>query len=390
MLRFQVKDEGKKHRYHGKRKSKGNRGSIVRRDDSDSEYEVEPDQYIDIDIGTPSRLRVILEDSTAFRCIHTSPYSKLFEIQRTDKSTEVLIVRWMDPSCSNSDKDDVAISMAPDESVVPTYTGKKRYMHQGAYVSIGFRRYIDGVPLSKIIRKITPEELDHYKLQVSSIITQLSSVVSDHYGSILDGNLKTASVPAYISAHNMVEKLRDANYVGSLVKSTEDDWNHDCKPRLCHGSVWPEHVIVKGTSVEGIVGWSNADFVPETIDRYIYTLWHVRSTKDQDWRRFLYTIPEVDRGAQTFMAQCDMISYAQAISMSRAGRSGAKSVERAAESLLRNTTETDPLWLPPNKRSTRYSVAESVSDAGSLATLTDETIDTWEQFTVTTEQTAKP
>lgn len=390
MLRFQVKDEGKKHRHHGKRKSMGNRGSIVRRDEDDSEYEVEPDQYIDIDIGTPSRLRVILEDSTAFRCIHTSSYSKLFQIERTDKSTEVLIIRWMDPSCSNSDKDDVAISMVPDESIVPSYTGKKRYMHQGAYVSIGFRRYIDGVPLSKIMKKITPEELDHYKLQVSSIITELSSVTSNSYGSVLDGNLKTTSVSAYISAHNMVEKLRDAHYVGSPVESTDDDWNHDCRPRLCHGAMWPEHIIVKGTSVEGIVGWSNADFVPESIDRYTYMLWNVRSARDQDWRQFLYSIPEVDHGAQTFMAQRDMLRYAQAISMSRAGRSGAKSVERAAERLLRDITEMDPLYLPPNKRDTRSSVAESVSDAGSLATLTDETIDTWEQFTVTTEQTAKP
>lgn len=233
-------------------------------------------------------------------------------------------------------------------------------------------------------------KLDHYKLQVSSIITELSSITSDNYGSILDGNLKTTSIPAYISAHNMVEKLRDSQYLGSPVESTEDDWNHDCTPRLCHGAIWPEHVIVKGTSVEGIVGWSSADFVPESIDRYTYMLWHVRGTRDQDWRRFLSSIPETDSEARTFMAQRDMISYAKAISMTRAGRSGAKSVERAAERLLREITEVDPLYLPSNKRSTRSSVAESVSDAGSLATLTDETIDTWEQFTVTTEQTVKP
>jgi hypothetical protein len=390
MLRFQVKDDGRKHKHHRSGKSKQNRGSIIRTNDNDSEYEVDPDQYIDIDIGTPSTLRVILEDSVAFRCIHTSPYSRLFQIERTDKSTEVLVVRWMDPSCSGSDKDDVAISMVQDHSVVPTYTGKKRYMHQGAYVSIGFRKYIDGVPLSKIMKKITPAELDHYKLQVSSIITELSTVCSDYYGSILDGNLKTSTVSGYISAHNMVEKLRNSQYVGSDVEAGAEHWNADCNPRLCHGAMWPEHIIVKGTSVEGIVGWSNADFIPECIDRYTYMLWNVRSTRDQDWRRFLSSVPSVDNAARTYVAQCDMIRYAQAISMSRAGRSGAKSVERAAERILRDTAETDPLWLPANKRSTRSSVAESVSDAASLATLTDETIDTWEQFTVTTEHTAKP
>jgi hypothetical protein len=389
MLRFRVKDDTTRHTHRHSRRSKTKKTNIVHRDEDGSEYEVDSEQYIDVDVGTPSRLRVTLDDAIAFRCIHTSSYSKLFQIQRTGGGSEVLVVRWMDPSCSSSDKDDVAISMVPDQSIVPTYEGKVKYMHQGTYVSVGIRKYIDGQPLSKIMKKITPAELDHYKLQVSSIITELSAVVSDHYGCILDGNLKTSSVPSYISAHNMVEKLRNSHYIGSPVIATEDNWDHNCKPRMCHGAMWPEHIIVKGTSVEGIVGWSSADFVPESVDRYIYMLWHVQGTRDQDWRRFLSFVPTVDSAARTFIAQCEMIRYAQAISMSRAGRSGAKSVERAAERILRDTVETDPLWMRPNKLSTRSSVAESVSDAGSLATLTDETIDTWEQFTVTTENTAK-
>jgi hypothetical protein len=402
MLRFRIKDDNKTPRMHRGKKSRDKRSSVTYKDNDDgSECETDANQYIDVDVGTPTRLRVVLDEAVAFRCIHTSLYSKLFQIQRIDGDSEVLVVRWMDPTCSNSDKDDVAISMVPDDTVAPTYQGKKRYMHEGAYVSVGIRKYIHGEPLSKVIRRATPAELDHYKLQVSSIISDLATVTSDYYGTILDGNLKTSTLAGYISAHNMIEKLRNRDYTGSVLTATERNWNHDAKPRLCHGSLWPEHIIVKGTSVEGIVGWSNADFVSESLDRYTYELWSVNSRTDQRWRTFLQSVPSTDEDALTPTARRDMIKYAQAMSMSKASRGAARAIERHANSMLQVDMNVEPLLIPSERRSARISVAESVnnarlsvaesvSDAASLATLTDQTIDTWEQFTVTTESTAKP
>lgn len=58
-------------------------------------------------------------------------------------------------------------------------------------ISVRFRPYIEGRPLSETLRRLTPKELDHYKLQINAIVREAAMVTSDCYGSILDGNLKT-------------------------------------------------------------------------------------------------------------------------------------------------------------------------------------------------------
>lgn len=35
------------------------------------------------------------------------------------------------------------------------------------------------------------------------------------------------------------------------------------------------------------MGWSSADFMPESIDRYLYKLWYTNGHRNHDWRTFL-------------------------------------------------------------------------------------------------------
>lgn len=385
MLRFSLKDDSsvqlpkQNRKHHSKKHSSGTRNS----DGSG--------KYIDIDIGTPTCIRVSLDTAAEYRCIHSSKYSKLFQIRQEDGSSETLVVRWMDPTCSSSDRDDVAISAVTDKSIVPEYEGKQRFMHQGAYVSVGLRRYIEGQPLSMVMKTATPEQMDHYKLQVSSIVTQLANITSSHYGTVLDGNLKTSRIPAYISAHHMIEKLKNSKYSGSKLESSEGDWSAECAPRLCHGSLWPDHVIVNGTSVEGLVGWSCADFMPQSLDSWMYRLWHTGSRREQQWQEFISQTPCQDNAALTPMADEDMARYAQAVATIRAGSRATKSISDKAEKLIQNINILDyPHLFSRAPLSGASSAVGSTSDARSLATLTDQTIDTWEQFTTATEATIKP
>lgn len=383
MLRFKSDN-------HDDLDAKPKRRSIVRSATSASKHNsLASNEYIDVDIGTPSRVRVVLDDAVAYRCIHQGTWSRLFQIQHKTGSTETLVVRWMKPAFKNSDRDHIAIAAAPNQDIVPAYTAKQDIMHQGMYVSIGVRRYIEGKPLSSILRHVTAEQLDHYKLQVSAMVSEMGAVTSNYYGEILDGNLKTTTVPGYITAHNMIEKLRDPTYNGMPALTRDADWDYECKPRLCHGSLWPEHIIVKGTSVEGIVGWSSADFMPELIDRYLYQLWYVKSHIDRKWRRFVYKIPCVAETTIDHDAWADMAAYAECMAKCKAGPGGLKQVTDNVNKLIAQATNQAPADLRSRDShvSSRNSVNETSSDAGSLSALTDQTIDTWERFTVTTEAT---
>lgn len=342
-------------------------------------------KYVNVDVGTPTGIRIDLGDAESYSILHESKFSALFKVNPKEGDPEVLVVRWMDQSSKGSDKDDIAISNVRNKDIVPTYYGKKRLMHQGVYVSLGLRRYIEGVPLSAVIKHVSEEQLDHYKLQVSSIVRDLSLVTSTHFGSILDGSLSTTTVKGYISAHNMIEKLRNRKYASPRLLSKDGDWDKKCVPRLCHGSLWPEHIIVNGTEVKGIVGWSSADFLPEALDRYMYRMWYVPSQEEREWRDFLFYIPGTYEAVSAKAAQMDMIAYARAVSAVRVGTCLRGEVDELARDAIEEAATMYPFALSVNSAG-RYG---NSGDGASRSSLGHETEDTWENFTTTTETTIK-
>lgn len=383
MLRFQVNntssdahEEKKKRRLSAKKHAK------------------EP-LYVEVDVGTPKRLKVSLDNVTVYRHLHDGERSKLFHTKTRNGEDEVVVVRWADTSKGSEDRDHDVMCVVPNQLIVPSYKAKQKFMHQGRHVSVGIRKYIDGEPLSSIIRKATPEQLDHYKLQVSAIVAELAEVTAEHYGLILNGGLKSSTVYGYISACNLIEKLRNQGYSNTVIPTDLKSWNTECKPRLCHGALWPDHIIIKGTSVEGIVGWSSADFMPESVDRYLYRLWYTNSHRDRSWRRFLYDMPVVCDAGNTNTAKYAMIQYAQSVATSRARYSKSKRIAQTAREAMAEIEEVEDrrvtfAGVEPLRPKARDDDTISVSDQRSLSSLTDHTIDTWERATATTTTTIKP
>ena len=351
--------------------------------------------HVEVDVGTSKRLKVLLDNVTVYRHLHDGERSKLFHTKTRGGEDEVVVVRWAETSKGSEDKDHEVMCVVPNQSIVPSYKAKQKFMHQGRHVSVGIRRYIDGEPLSSIIRKITPEQLDHYKLQVSAIVAELAEVTAEHYGLVLNGGLKASTVHGYISACNLIEKLRNHGYNSTAVPADSSNWNAECKPRLCHGAIWPDHIIVKGTSVEGIVGWSSADFMPESVDRYLYRLWYTNSHRDRSWRRFLYSMPVVCDAGSTNTAKYAMIQYAQSVATSRARYSKSKRIAQTAQEAMAEIEEVEArrvtfAGVEPLRPKPKDDDTISVSDQRSLSSLTDHTIDTWERATATTTTTIKP
>jgi hypothetical protein len=387
MLRFQINNEDTGQSTPTRKKK---RRSILK----NSRHSKTP-LYVEVDVGTAKWIRVSLDDIVTYRCIYEGSNSVLFQTTNKEGEDEVLVVRWSQSGSGSDDKDDLSISLVTDQSIVPAYKGKHRFMHQGVHVSVGVRRYIYGEPLSEVIKDASPELMSHYKIQIEAIVAQLSEVTSTHYGSILNGGLKATTVQGYISSGNLIGKLKNQKYVGYEVETKETSWNTKCKPRLCHGSLWPEHIIVNGTSIEGIVGWSNADFIPEAIDRYLYEMCVARSSINRNWSSFLSDIPCTDEAANDDTAKCAMIKYAQSTLASQVKGMNTTRVAQAAERTIRYHCGVRSARVSFAALNTREPAVYDPddgrpSDQRSLSSLTDETLETWERSTATTGTTIKP
>lgn len=232
MLRFQINDQAQRpHTYKKRRHRK-------RSKEHGSKH-----NYVDVNVGTPRLLRVSLDNAIDYEYLHEGNRSTLIRTKIEGQDDEIVVIRWADSSSGCEDKDDKVMSLVPDKSIVPLYKAKQRFVHQGRYVPVGIRRYIHGEVLGDVIRKCTPEQLDHYKLQISAIASNLAGVTSGHYGAVLNGGLKATTVHGYLSACSVIEKLRNPQYLNVTVPAAEDNWNPDCIPKAMPRSVMarPHH-----------------------------------------------------------------------------------------------------------------------------------------------------
>lgn len=351
--------------------------------------------YVEVNVGTPKYVKVSLDNVLKYDCIHEGERSVLFHTVDRAGEHETLVVRWSHNNSGSDDKDDVAISLLSNQSVAPAYKAKHRFVHQGIHVSIGVRKYIHGHTLASVMKDASKEQMDHYKLQVQAMSSEFATVTSEYYGSILNAGLKASTVSGYLSARNLIETMKTDGYGSCETPTAPSNWNDECKPRMCHGALWPDHVIVSGMSVEGIVGWSSADFMPESVDRYLYRLWTTRSHRYKSWREFLYSMPCVCDASVSITGTCAIIRYAESLSMSRSRLRDHESVRNIAQKMIGRAIAGDA-----ERRSSRFTVSQHydnydeeedcTSDQRSLFSLTDLTIEAWERAANSIHTTEQP
>lgn len=149
--------------------------------------------------------------------MHTRKREQRIHTKSKWSDDEVVVVRWVDDGRGSDDKDDEAMSLVPNQSIVLVYKVKYKFLREGKHVSIGISKYIRGEPLPKVMKNCTPEQMDHYKLQLSSIVSELATATSESYGAVRSGGSKSTTVPGHIPARNLIEKLRDSEYVNRSV-----------------------------------------------------------------------------------------------------------------------------------------------------------------------------
>lgn len=142
------------------------------------------------------------------------------------------------------------------------------------------------------MKDLSVEALNAIKLLVESISWKLADVRSEYFSHIQYSQLKTTTPCGYIRTKMLLAKLEGKINTDKWAEMDPD--NYQCKAVFCHGNLTPEHIILDGIDVVGVVGWSSADFVPEVCDRLQY---YFRSAPNDPmcWYRFMaetYTCAE--------------------------------------------------------------------------------------------------
>jgi len=238
---------------------------------------------------------------------------------------------------------------------------------------VSVRTYIFGISLSSVIKQMNAKKLNHVKLQVSAIVVSLASETSPTFESIRQAKFKTNSAEAFLTRCVVTEKLSGNLGTACLLPTVLNDAN-EVPAVLCHRQLTPEHIIIDGVSVVGVVGWSLANYVPETVNRTMYE-YSSPKRKFLDWYRYLTSLPYAHSSSEpsnvflhNVREYCKMV-HVQA--------------NRRSLTSINSTAGYGSTHFSQKVKHETSSVSRD-SDGASLESLLNNTVDTWEKSTTTT------
>lgn len=185
-----------------------------------------------------------------------------------DQNREVLSVRWSTIQREANSRDHISSRLAAEMIDVPRYRFKDVFRYYSKYVCVGIRSFIDGVTLGSELQYMSQDEIDAIFMQVQAISMEMSRKTSMYFGHINDGTFRSTTPIGFIRTHSMFDKLKGINTIAEWQETGTDSYTSLAV--FCHGALTPDHIIIEGTEVKGIVGWSKADFMPEAYDRLTY------------------------------------------------------------------------------------------------------------------------
>lgn len=338
----------------------------------DKSYEHKSGDNLIIHIGEVKPFSMHIENLAATKILAKTDNSICFQLMYKSGEDEVFVAKWASTKPEVSSRDHIAVLIARDTISVPRYRLKEIFRHYNKFISIGIRTYIHGQTLKSIYTSLNDVEKDAIFIQVQAMMWFLAKKVSKKFGHINDGEFSTRSPMAYIRTRVFFDKALGVLNSEDWVEQGSDQYV--CDATFCHGNLRPEHIIVDGTNVVGIVGWSKADFIPEIYERLVY--YFSSNPKDSHcWLRKMAEVtisPESGRPSVEFVINAVSYVYRNAWNTSDINRR--QIINQLWKSVTTNYTQLNCLSL----------VTEVNCDNMSLSSLTSTN---WSSFTCST---AKP
>lgn len=222
-----------------------------------------------IDIGEPTPLEISLRNVQEFVVMKESGSSACIKVSYDNgKHPEVIMIKWSRIIRDANPRDHIAALLAKSITSVPSYRVREVFKHHKKYVGVGIRSYIPGRTLRSQMHLLSADEIESISLQVQVLSWQLAKKRSMHFGHIQDGAFRTQTPVGYIRTRVFFDRLANVMDASDWSEQGRDCYTSDAI--MCHGDLSPEHIILDGTDVVGLVGWSRGDFVPEVYDRLMY------------------------------------------------------------------------------------------------------------------------
>lgn len=219
-----------------------------------------------IDIGTPKPFKVRMHDVSKFIFLSDGSSKVCIRAQYEDtRDDEVVCLKWSQAKSEVNPPDVMASQIASSAVATPRYRYRSLFNHQGIYVCLSIRNYIPGKTLEHAMASMTYNQVSSIEMQVSAVVWSLARKVSPYFGHLKSSRLRTSTAGAYVRSLAFADTI-----TGSMDATCWQEVGNDSyvgTSVFCHGSLTPDHIIVEGTSLVGIVGWSSADFMPEAYDR---------------------------------------------------------------------------------------------------------------------------
>lgn len=221
-----------------------------------------------IDIGAGKPFKVRIRRALKFTLLADDENKVCLKVHYESSNPDVMTLKWSHIQRDCNSRDHITSKMGSSAIKVPEYKSKEVYNHNGIFISVTLRTYIPGTAMQKVLNVLTEDEIDAIQVQVEAIVWDLAKKTSEYFGHVQDSSLKTNSAAAYIRARSFLDKLSGKMYCVDWNEVGTDSYIGTAV--FCHGSLSPEHIILDGSTVVGIIGWSNADFKPEVYDRLTY------------------------------------------------------------------------------------------------------------------------
>ncbi|KAG9240535.1 hypothetical protein BJ878DRAFT_578973 [Calycina marina] len=302
-----------------------------------------------IDVGEPEQLSV---------------GRMVVKITYEDGDNDIMLIRSSMNRHTIDTRGHVCASKVALRVPVPEVREKKLYKLYNTHIMTIVRSYIHGEPADRMWHLISTEDKQLVLDDLARNVLMISIVRSEYFGHAQLEKLRTANAYTYVYALAMIARVKGQLDVHQASSLSSEGGPDIAVPVLCHGSLSPEHIILDGPKVVGIVGWSSADFKPPALDRSLY---HFKSNPNDPmcWYRFISEIPCAGLSTSSdLMMRC--INFAYWLSRYNRSEEDTRRVDALMKSILENRDEAAESDDP--SRTTQAESQSTVTDSTMVET----------------------
>lgn len=262
--------------------------------------------HVLIDVDEPEPFKVSCCADGLYTLIHKNSCGAVFKVKYPKGTTETMLVRWCKKTLYTPDRSFVASNLVDDRMRVPEHYAQIINEFHDSIVEVTLREYIEGITAYEAWPSLSPASRHSVMCQVAQLSGEIHQIKSKFYGNITGAPVMSEDSYEYMTRMVVRSKLLNhvnRNWSMGRVCSSEG------VPVLCHNALSPEHIILSGDKVVGVIGWGQADFAPLVLEKQWYAFHQCDSTWYEWYCHLASSICPEDKQHSLFYELCVRFVY---------------------------------------------------------------------------------